>query len=161
LPTKQQSSTEALVRGRSYLGYGLMAGRAAVLSWEQARAANPCVLADHQGTYEYGGIKYDLVPHPAGAGFAACSKLVKLVLRQELDCGAPKVRALAPLVRPSFLLSVRPSVLPFFLLSIRLSYLSSFLSSFLPFFLSFPRRKPCHVPTNGAVLILFTLRSCF
>lgn len=31
----------------SYLGYGLMAGRAAVLAWEEARAANPCVPTDH------------------------------------------------------------------------------------------------------------------
>ena len=33
--------------GCSYLGYGLMAGRAAVLAWEEARAANPCVPTDH------------------------------------------------------------------------------------------------------------------
>ena len=62
-----------------------------MLSWEEAKAANPCVLADHQGVYEYGGMKYELVAHPAGPAFASCSKLVKLVLRQELDCGAPKV----------------------------------------------------------------------
>lgn len=31
----------------SYLGYGLMAGRAAVLAWEEARKANPCVPTDH------------------------------------------------------------------------------------------------------------------
>lgn len=30
----------------SYLGYGLMAGRAAVLAWEEARAANPCIPTD-------------------------------------------------------------------------------------------------------------------
>ncbi len=77
----------------SYLGFGLMAGRAAVLSWEEARAANPCVLADHKGAYEYGGMKYELVAHPSGPTFDACSKLVKLVLRQNLECGAPQVRA--------------------------------------------------------------------
>ncbi|BDA45973.1 Apyrase 2 [Coccomyxa sp. Obi] len=74
----------------SYLGFGLMAGRAAVLSWEEARAANPCVLADHKGAYEYGGMKYELVAHPSGPTFDACSKLVKLVLRQNLECGAPQ-----------------------------------------------------------------------
>ena len=31
----------------SYLGYGLMAGRAAVLAWEEARKSNPCVPTDH------------------------------------------------------------------------------------------------------------------
>ena len=77
---------------RSYLGFGLMAGRAAVLAWEEAKAANPCVLADHQGAYEYGGMKYELQSHPAGSGFEACSKLVRLVLRQDLECGAPQVR---------------------------------------------------------------------
>ena len=82
---------------RSYLGFGLMAGRAAVLAWEEAKAANPCVLADHQGTYEYGGMKYELQSHPAGSGFEACSKLVRLVLRQDLACGAPQVRARTPI----------------------------------------------------------------
>jgi hypothetical protein len=77
---------------RSYLGFGLMAGRAAVLAWEEAKAANPCVLADHQGAYEYGGMKYELQSHPAGAGFETCSKLVRMVLRQDLECGAPQVR---------------------------------------------------------------------
>ena len=68
-----------------------MAGRAAVLAWEEAKAANPCVLGDHQGSYEYGGMKYELVAHPAGASFDSCSKLVKMVLRQNLECGAPQV----------------------------------------------------------------------
>ena len=75
----------------SYLGFGLMAGRAAVLAWEEAKAANPCILGDHQGSYEYGGMKYELVSHPSGASFGSCSKLVKLVLRQNQACGAPQV----------------------------------------------------------------------
>ena len=74
-----------------------MAGRAAVLAWEEAKAANPCILADHQGHYEYGGMQYDLVSHPAGASFQACSTLVQLVLRQNLECGAPQVGAPASL----------------------------------------------------------------
>lgn len=69
-----------------------MAGRAAVLAWEEAKAANPCILADHQGSYEYGGMAYELVSHPAGASFDACSRLVKMVLRQNQECGAPQVR---------------------------------------------------------------------
>ncbi len=71
-----------------------MAGRAAVLAWEEAKAANPCILGDHQGAYEYGGMKYELVAHPSGASFDACSKLVKMVLRQNLECGAPQVYCL-------------------------------------------------------------------
>ena len=82
----------------SYLGFGLMAGRAAVLAWEEAKAANPCILGDHQGAYEYGGMKYELVSHPAGASFDACSKLVKLVLRQNQACGAPQVPHCLPVI---------------------------------------------------------------
>ena len=62
-----------------------------MLAFEEAKAANPCVLGDHQGSYEYGGMKYELVAHPAGASFDSCSKLVKMVLRQNLECGAPQV----------------------------------------------------------------------
>ena len=40
---------------RSYLGYGLMAGRAAVLGEESARGGHPCVPAGYSGKYEYGG----------------------------------------------------------------------------------------------------------
>ncbi len=94
---KPKGSIESVFsRGCSYLGFGLMAGRAAVLSWEEAKAANPCVLADHQGAYEYGGMKYELIAHPAGPTYDACSKLVKVVLRQDLACGAPQVRADSP-----------------------------------------------------------------
>lgn len=72
----------------SYLGYGLMAGRAAVLAWEEARGANPCIPTDHSGVFEYGGQKYDLIPHPEGASAATCARLVKLVLKQNEPCGA-------------------------------------------------------------------------
>ena len=60
-----------------------MAGRAAVLAWEEAKAANPCVLGDHQGSYEYGGMKYELVAHPAGASF-------KLLQQAGQDGAAPE-----------------------------------------------------------------------
>lgn len=76
----------------SYLGYGLMAGRAAVLAWEEARAANPCVPTDHSGVFEYGGQTYDLVPHPEGASAASCAKLVRLVLKQNEPCGAEQTQ---------------------------------------------------------------------
>ena len=78
----------------SYLGFGLMAGRAAVLAWEETKAANPCVPSQHSGTYEYGGVAYTLAAHPSGASFESCARLVSLVLQQDADCGAPKVRVL-------------------------------------------------------------------
>ena len=68
-----------------------MAGRAAVLAWEETKQANPCVPSDHIGIYEYGGLSYDLVAAPSGAAFDACSKLVTIVLKQDADCGAPAV----------------------------------------------------------------------
>ena len=68
-------------RPHSYLGYGLMAGRAAVLS-EEATAANgeghPCVPLGHAGSYEYAGKTMAMRPHPVrawggvpGAGWGA------------------------------------------------------------------------------------------
>ena len=68
-----------------------MAGRAAVLSYEETKAANPCIPADHTGTYEYSGLSYDLISAPSGASFDACSKLITTVLKQDADCGAPAV----------------------------------------------------------------------
>lgn len=53
----------------SYLGYGLMAGRAAVLSEEEAEAngeGHPCVPLGHQGTYEYAGKTMQMRPHSVG-----------------------------------------------------------------------------------------------
>ncbi|KAL3145004.1 hypothetical protein ABBQ32_003506 [Trebouxia sp. C0010 RCD-2024] len=76
----------------SYLGYGLMAGRAAVLAWEEARKANPCVPTDHTGTFEYGGQTYDLIPSLEGASRAACERLVTLVLKQNEPCGAEQTQ---------------------------------------------------------------------
>ncbi|KAK9843238.1 hypothetical protein WJX74_009079 [Apatococcus lobatus] len=74
----------------SYLGFGLMAGRAAVLSHEEVVNANPCIPTGHSGTYEYGKVSHQLQAHPDGATFEGCSKLVDLVLRQKEPCGAPQ-----------------------------------------------------------------------
>lgn len=79
------------MHGCSYLGFGLMAGRAAVLAWEETKEANPCIPLDHTGVYEYAGLSYSLFATPSGASFESCSKLVSLVLNQDADCGAPKV----------------------------------------------------------------------
>ena len=68
-----------------------MAGRAAVLAWEETRGANPCVHHEHAGTFEYGDVTYQLTGDPGGSTFDACSKLIHLVLRLDADCGAPQV----------------------------------------------------------------------
>lgn len=78
-----------------------MAGRAAVLAWEETREANPCIPRDHTGVYEYGGLSYDLASAPSGASFEACSKLVTLVLKQDADCGAPVVSHESKVSKPS------------------------------------------------------------
>lgn len=64
----------------SYLGYGLMAGRAAVLS-EEAEEGHPCVPTGHSGTFEYAGKTMQMKPHPVGvhavhAGYCYCTGLV-------------------------------------------------------------------------------------
>jgi hypothetical protein len=68
-----------------------MAGRAAVLAYEEAKEANPCVSKDHKGTFEYGGLKHVLMPHPKGSTFETCTRLIDMVLNRDKDCGAPKV----------------------------------------------------------------------
>ena len=56
----------------SYLGYGLMAGRAAVLG-EERFDANPCVPTGFTGTYEYGGNVMEMKPHKVQHGGRTCT----------------------------------------------------------------------------------------
>lgn len=44
-----------------------------------------------QGTFDYGGQTYDLIPSLEGASRAACERLVTLVLKQNEPCGAEQV----------------------------------------------------------------------
>ena len=44
-----------------------------------------------QGTFNYGGQTYDLIPSLQGASRAACERLVTLVLKQNEPCGAEQV----------------------------------------------------------------------
>ncbi len=55
---------------RSYLGFGLMAARAATLDWGETAAANPCVPLDHTGIFEYGGKQHNLVAAKTGCASA-------------------------------------------------------------------------------------------
>lgn len=72
-----------------------------MLEWEESKQANPCVAKEHKAHFEYGGKKYELVPHPGGATFATCARLVQQVLNREKDCGAPQVLSQATLLSPS------------------------------------------------------------
>lgn len=75
---------------RSYLGFGLMAARAAVLDWADTAAANPCVPLDHAGAFSYGGKEHNAVATPQGASFDTCTKLTGQVMTIGGDCGVPK-----------------------------------------------------------------------
>lgn len=55
-----------LRRQCSYLGFGLMAARAATLDWAETAVANPCVPLDHSGMFEYGGKQHNLVATKEG-----------------------------------------------------------------------------------------------
>jgi hypothetical protein len=56
-----------LLHARSYLGYGLMAGRAAVLSEGGGEGGHPCVPAGYAGpAYEYGGKTLEMKPQKVG-----------------------------------------------------------------------------------------------
>ena len=64
-----------------------MAGRKAVLSWEDTKAANPCVPKDHSGSFEYGGTTMEMKSAGDGSTFDSCSKLVFTVMKADADCG--------------------------------------------------------------------------
>lgn len=77
----------------SYLGYGLMAGRAAVLDEDPNGPeddTHPCIHAGHEGEYEYAGKSRAAVGHGDGADHAQCEATVKTALRPGDKCGAPQ-----------------------------------------------------------------------
>jgi apyrase len=74
----------------SYLGFGLMAARAATLDWEATAAANPCVPLDHTGSFEYGNKHHELHAAKQGADFGMCTKVVSQVMAIGGECGVPK-----------------------------------------------------------------------
>ncbi len=78
------------VVGCSYLGFGLMAARAAVLQWAEAANANPCVPVDASGSYTYAGKEHKMLATTSGASVDACTKLVSQVMGIGGDCGVPK-----------------------------------------------------------------------
>ena len=77
----------------SYLGYGLMAGRAAVLQEDPNGPdddSHPCIHRGHTGQYEYGGEKFTAVGHDDGANHDGCEETVITALKQGKKCGAPQ-----------------------------------------------------------------------
>lgn len=77
----------------SYLGYGLMAGRAAVLDQDPNGPdddSHPCVHGGYSGQYEYGGKQFTAIGHGEGARHDQCVDTVVLALRHDQQCGAPQ-----------------------------------------------------------------------
>lgn len=79
----------------SYLGYGLMAGRAAVLSEDPngpEDPTHPCVHRGFTGKYEYGGNTFEAVGHEDGAEHDQCASTVLSALKLGESCGAPEAQ---------------------------------------------------------------------
>jgi apyrase len=77
----------------SYLGYGLMAGRAAVLSEDPNGPdddSHPCVPKGHAGEYEYAGKTLPAVGHARGSDHGECAATVLAAMRHTDVCGAPQ-----------------------------------------------------------------------
>ena len=77
----------------SYLGYGLMAGRAKLIeSLDAGSASHPCFTSGSDvGTYKYAGKDY---PVKAGksAEYETCTKVGTKALDLQAKCGAAQVR---------------------------------------------------------------------
>mmetsp|Transcript_22042 Transcript_22042/g.42801 ORF Transcript_22042/g.42801 Transcript_22042/m.42801 type:complete len:449 (-) Transcript_22042:168-1514(-) len=70
----------------SFLGYGLMAGRLAVL--EQEGAAADCIPHGAHGTYKYNKEEVDASGSPSGSDFARCHLAAVKALNIDKPCGA-------------------------------------------------------------------------
>lgn len=76
----------------SYLGFGMMAARAAVLDWEEAAEANPCVPLQHSGAFAYGGKDHSAKASLSGANFEACTTATQQVMAIGKDCKVPQAQ---------------------------------------------------------------------
>ncbi|KAG7666955.1 putative Apyrase 1 [Nannochloris sp. 'desiccata'] len=79
----------------SYLGYGLMAGRAAVLQEDPNGPeddTHPCIHGGHTGEYEYGGKSFVAAGHDDGASHGECAVTVQNALKPQEKCGAPQIQ---------------------------------------------------------------------
>ncbi|KAK2077283.1 hypothetical protein QBZ16_004917 [Prototheca wickerhamii] len=74
----------------SYLGYGLMAGRAGILAvGPKDGQAHPCLPAAYKGEYQYAGVTYPLVGGEAESP-DGCARVVKESLNVAAQCSAPQ-----------------------------------------------------------------------
>ncbi|GLI70304.1 hypothetical protein VaNZ11_015254 [Volvox africanus] len=80
----------------SYLGYGLMAGRAklieASLSDNNAAGASECFASGASGTYSYAGKDYPYTPRGDKGDAGKCTYLGELALKANLTCGAEQLQ---------------------------------------------------------------------
>lgn len=77
----------------SYLGYGLMAGRAGILSENTAsQEAHPCVPAGYEGSYEYGGKNMSMMGGNIPSTADECGEIALKSLKHTLECGAPQLQ---------------------------------------------------------------------
>ena len=74
----------------SYLGYGLMAARAAVLKLAGEKDGHPCIAAGFKETYEYARVSYPATGRSKGASFKNCAKLAKDALDMKAECAFDK-----------------------------------------------------------------------
>ncbi|XLU61708.1 hypothetical protein S245_020917 [Arachis hypogaea] len=77
--------TEYNLYVHSYLRYGSDAARAEILNITH-NSANPCVLADFDGTYAYSGNEYRAYAPSSGSSFEKCRHIVRKVLKLEAPC---------------------------------------------------------------------------
>ena len=77
----------------SYLGYGLMAARAAVLEIDPNGPeddSHPCIHEGFKGKYKYGDNELIAEGHDQGAQHDQCMATILTALRKDEDCGAPQ-----------------------------------------------------------------------
>ncbi|GAX84844.1 hypothetical protein CEUSTIGMA_g12265.t1 [Chlamydomonas eustigma] len=72
----------------SYLGYGLMAGRAKVIEAFKKKEGHPCFVNNYSGAYKYAGKDYNV--EAAALQFEACSSTGTEALDTKAECGAVK-----------------------------------------------------------------------
>ncbi|MCO5614633.1 hypothetical protein L7F22_068917 [Adiantum nelumboides] len=70
----------------SYLGYGLLAGRAEVLKLTNKSKSSPCVARGFEGTYVYDSVTYKAVGPARGANFSKCQGLILKALDISATC---------------------------------------------------------------------------
>lgn len=93
IKTLKGGGKEYSVYVHSYLGYGLMAARAAVLEIDPNGPeddTHPCIHEGFKGKYIYGNNEYLAEGNEKGAQYDQCMVTVLSALKQDEKCGAPQ-----------------------------------------------------------------------